>query len=747
MNLEEKILNILTRLMKTTCFLIVSFFLFSCKNEKTGIIIHSDQISINQQGSDLKNIAPYINSRKLTYISSETTPDETLVHYSGQEGKQLDLIIKTNQSDSLTLYHFFALLNADSKWLPTDTLKLLFEGADSIQAGIYSKLYKPVYAWCKPVSFTSFNQVDTIRGIQFAYWKYADGLYASAMPLGGQGFGFTLGKEKKGFGAIGFTQFSADVKKEIPVLSIGFSKDIYKLIPGIIRQSFAAMGIPENLRKLKKKPEMFSYLGWASWNAFMQNVNEEKILASAKSFHESNIPVKWLLIDDGWLDVTGNKLNSYRPSKQKFPHEFKTLTSKLKSTYGITDVGVWHTLNGYWEGINKVGELAKILPELISYDDWIPWLPRPETGLYIVNPMNPEGAQFYDNWYSYLKDQGMTFVKVDNQLVVNKISNGNFPVWQTGEKMLGNLHQAVNKYFSGNMINCMNMTNSDFYHYAKSAVARTSEDYNPHSNPKMFECTYMGNPAAHVLACVHNSVWMSNIVWSDFDMFQSTDRDAWYFAMAKVMSAGPVYITDEPNKHNPDLLHAITLENGKVIIAEIPALPTEESFFQLFESDKPFKAFSKYGENGLLAAWNVSDRDSVRGSFSISEIKSLKPGNFVVFDFVNKSVQETNETIPFPVKLVRMKSNLYSVIPLNSGKAIIGDPGKIIPMAVISESSADENSIAATISEKCTLWIYTQSKPNKILVNSKETNQFVFDKNILSISLQEANSKIEVIFR
>ena len=444
--------------------------------------------------------------------------------------------------------------------------------------------------------------------------------------------------------------------------------------------------------------------------------------------------------------MTNNKLNSYRPQKQKFPNEFKALTSTLKSKYGISDVGVWHTLNGYWEGINPKGELAERFPDLISYNDWIPWMPKPETELYFVNPMKPEGFQFYNEWYSYLKAQGITFVKVDNQLVVNKISNGNFPVWQTGEKMLGNLHQAVDKYFAGSVINCMNMTNSDFYHYSQSAVARTSEDYNPHSNPKLFECTYMGNPAAHVLACLHNSVWMSNIVWSDFDMFQTTDKDAWYFAMAKVMSAGPIYVTDEPGKHNPELLYSITLANGKVIGAEIPALPTEDSFFQLFESDKPFKAFSKYGETGLLATWNVSDLDSVVGSFSPSEIKSLKAGNYVVFDFMQKSVQEAGETSAIPIKLKRMKSNLYSVIPLKSGKAIVGDASKIIPMAVISESSVNENSISASISEKCTLWIYSQSKPKQILVNTKEVKQLTFENNILSIILPEANSKIEVMF-
>jgi len=732
--------------MKAILILITFYLLVSFTIVKAEVSIRNNAVSIDERGISIKNITPYINQSKLNFISAEYISGRMYAHYQDTEGKQVDLVINTSAADSLTVYQFSAKLKNVGTWLPTDTLKLLFGCADSIHAGIYSKLYQPVYAWCKPVSFTRFNQVDTVRGVQFAYWKFANNLYAAAMPLGGEGFAFTLGNEKNGFGAIGFTRFTAEIQKEIPVLSVAFSNNIYQLIPGTIKQSFAAMGNPENLRELKQKPEMYNYLGWASWNAFMQNVSEDKILAAAGSFQKAKIPVKWFLIDDGWLDITGNKLNSYRPQKQKFPHEFKMLTSTLKSKYGISDVGVWHTLNGYWEGINKDTELAERFPDLVSYNDWIPWMPKPETELYFVNPMKPEGFQFYDEWYSYLKNQGISFVKVDNQLVVNKISNGNFPVWQTGERMLGNLHQSVNKYFTGNVINCMNMSNSDFYHYSKTAVARTSEDYNPHSNPNLFECTYMGNAAAHVLACLHNSVWMSEIVWPDYDMFQTTDKDAWYFAMAKVMSAGPVYITDEPDKHNPELLRAITCENGKVISAEIPALPTEDSFFRIFESDKPFKAFSRYGDNGLLAAWNVSDRDSVIGSFIPSEIKSLKPGNYLVFDFMNKSVQEACENSPIQVKLTRMKSNLYSVIPLKSGRAIIGDASKVIPMAVVFESFVDENSISASISEKCTLWIYTQSKPRKVLVNSQKADQISFDNNMLKINLIKANSKIEIKF-
>ena len=233
-------------------------------------------------------------------------------------------------------------------------------------------------------------------------------------------------------------------------------------------------------------------------------------------------------------------------------------------------------------------------------------------------------------------------------------------------------------------------------------------------------------------------------MWPDYDMFQSNDKDAWYYAIAKVMSNGPVYITDEPGKHNVKLLKSISFDDGKVINSDKPALPTEDCIFQLFDSEKPFKVFSTYKNNGLLAAWNVSDKDSIAGAFAPSLIRGIEGSQFVVFEFFSKSLYETGLNNENPIRLDRMGCKFFSVIPLVWDKAVIGDVSKIIPMAAVSNMEVSEKSIQLDVSEECTLWIYSKSKPTSLRINARKLEGINYNNNILSVSLDKDNSNVEI---
>ena len=113
---------------------------------------------------------------------------------------------------------------------------------------------------------------------------------------------------------------------------------------------------------------------------------------------------------------------------------------------------------------------------------------------------------------------------------------------------------------------------------------------------------------------------------------------------------------------------------------------------------------------------------------------------------MDKYVFEADSSSNIPVKLSRMKTNIFSVIPLKYGKAIIGDIDKVIPMAAVSKSSIDENSISTIISGKCTLWIYSRSIPKEVYINSQRTNEYNTVNNILILKLNEANSIVEIKF-
>ena len=88
-------------------------------------------------------------------------------------------------------------------------------------------------------------------------------------------------------------------------------------------------------KQKKAFPKMFNKLGWCSWNAFYHDVTEEKLFAKLEEFKRKDIPIKWILIDDGWSMTEDNKLLSFCEDKNKFPHGLGYFVQKAKSEYGI----------------------------------------------------------------------------------------------------------------------------------------------------------------------------------------------------------------------------------------------------------------------------------------------------------------------------------------------------------------------------------------------------------------------------
>lgn len=71
-----------------------------------------------------------------------------------------------------------------------------------------------------------------------------------------------------------------------------------------------------NWRSNKTYPEPFKYLGWCSWEHYKKDINEEIILNSIADIKTSELPFRWLMVDDGYLDQENWKLLSFGVDKK-----------------------------------------------------------------------------------------------------------------------------------------------------------------------------------------------------------------------------------------------------------------------------------------------------------------------------------------------------------------------------------------------------------------------------------------------
>lgn len=126
-------------------------------------------------------------------------------------------------------------------------------------------------------------------------------------------------------------------------------------LQGAVHKAFKYLAEYKGVRMRgdRRIPEMFRYLGWCSWDAFYKDVTEDKFRQKAAELLEKKVPVKWMLIDDGWLSAKEELLYGFMPDKEKFPNGFREMIQDIKSKGDIRWFGVWHAFGGYWEAFYR----------------------------------------------------------------------------------------------------------------------------------------------------------------------------------------------------------------------------------------------------------------------------------------------------------------------------------------------------------------------------------------------------------
>ncbi|MEO6328107.1 MAG: Sip1-related alpha-galactosidase [Ginsengibacter sp.] len=621
---------------------------------------------------------------------------------------------------------------------------LFFDDMPLYKQGIALWRYKPWNSWTKPMKMATASKMPE-DDVQFYYWQYEDGVYGAAVPLSGNGFRTTLGSNNAKWGSKAVSYADNKNIDSIPCMAIAFGKEPFELFERIYSTALKFMGQGENLRVKKKFPEPFNYIGWCTWNASDNgnNLNEALLLKAAKSFSDNKFPLGWMLIDDGWFQSNDRQLQSYLPDAKQFPNGFKPVIDKLKNHFGIKYIGVWHAFNGLWNGIDPGSVLGKhFAPAMFSWTQ----KERPDkedAPLKIYHFIKPDSDSlnvFYNHWHRYFKQQGFDFVKVDNQLVVEKMAVNNYPIFTLSDSMHKALYRAVNKYFNGAIINCMDMTADAYLNFGTSAIARSEEDYFPYE-PKENYNLQRGNAAAHVLQAVYNSIYFGQMVYPDFDLFQSHNPNAIFHAIARAINCGPIYITDNIGEQKFDVLRPLIYSDGRIIRSSTPLLPTEDCLFQVQDA-KLFKASSTVRNAGLLGVWNAADADIVEGSIKPADVRNLKGNDFVLYEYFSQSLKTAKRNDSFSLKLNRLGYQLYYVVPVINGLAALGLTNKYNAPATILKEEWSSNKVTIVLYEGGMFKAYCNKRSLKITLNGKAISGYVLKNQELTINIPKQSKPV-----
>lgn len=462
-------------------------------------------------------------------------------------------------------------------------------------------------------------------------------------------------------------------KMQDVALICGVGSDPYAVTEEAVKRALKLSGKTLKLRKEKPFPEILGKLGWCSWDSLGQSVNRDAVIDKVKELRTKEVPVQWVLIDDGWSDSEAQMLKSFEADQVKFPGGLKETVSTLKEKYQMKYVGVWQAIKGYWNGI---------LPGSQAEKENAAFLMTYPNGEITVKPKAETVFGFWNKWHTFLENAGVDFIKVDSQSSFSIMAEGAVSYGEAAKAVHTGLEASSDLHFKGNLINCMGMAPEDIWNRQSAALSRNSDDYTP---------TVPGSFMEHALQNAYDSVYHGCFYWGDWDMVWSEHEDVEQSILLRVISGGPFYISDGLGKTDPDALWPVILKDGTIIRCQDVGRPTLDSLTAgTVMKEKPLKIYNKYEDHIYVATFlDCSSLKAVKDEILLNDIPGMENGKkWYVYDHKRKTVRTYDG---FFYEINPGEANLYQLIPATGKLNRVGLVNKYISNGAIEEKRVGDD--------------------------------------------------------
>lgn len=487
----------------------------------------------------------------------------------------------------------------------------------------------------------------------------------------------------------------AVVGAEVTGLFIAVGDDPYALMEAAAQSVTARMGCGR-LHREKPLPDFVDDFGWCTWDAFYQDVSHAKVREGLESFAAGGVSPRFLILDDGWLSArvmeTGeSRLTSFAANAEKFPGDLGATVAMAKGEFDIETFLVWHTLQGYWGGVDgealphyRVSGTEKHFSAGILQH-------TPEiTTMFgrIVGLLAPEDSyRFFHDFHRHLREQGVDGVKVDNQGSLDAVTHGHGGLISLVRAYHEALEGAAQTHFFGRLINCMSVSTNVVYHALNSTLIRSSTDFWP---------TIPASHGLHLYTNAQSSFWLGEFMHPDWDMFQSDHAMGAFHAAGRAVSGSPLYVSDKPDGHDFALLRKLVLSDGTILRAREIGRPTRDCLFHNpTKEDVLLKIFNHDERAGVLGVFNAryhaeeAERVTLSGQVCPADVEGLAGERFASYAHNAQTLTCGVRDAALPVTLPELTFEIFTIVPIEHGVAPIGLTDKFNSAGAITAKDAD----------------------------------------------------------
>ena len=540
------------------------------------------------------------------------------------------------------------------------------------------------------------------RGQLIILEKEAGGYYA-ILPMAGPLTLTYFEVDEAGLKLVTANGGTHEVRGAIPLYAWAHGDSIYEVTQQVWGLAIHSGFIYADWRRRKPFPEQYEYLGWCSWEHFKWDINEQNMRASIEALERSEVPFRWVIIDDGYLTHKDRQILSFTPAVNQFPNGWTVLTDLKKESH-IKWMGLWCNFLGYMRGISPEHSMQDISEHLDGHES--------SEGLMIQPNGTREAAQaFYRKMVKNTKVNGFDFTKVDFQSRAYDNYKGRPNAVEAMRYNNEALEDACHEH-GIELLNCIAQTAVNSFQFRYCAVARNSEDYT------------MGNPRNNLRATYQsfaNNLWMGQTCWGDFDEFHTHCPDAELMAKARALSGGPIYTSDEPTKTVPEVLLKFCAADGQLFRTLAPATLLPDSLFiEPFNGRKLTRTMAPMvGKVTAIGLYNL-DEDDTTLSGTVSEADyasagellqpaehwSLPEGGLLLYDCETQTAELLQQD--YPKKIPAGAAHLIQLHSIVHGFAVIGRVDKYLPGAAVADFEANSQGICCVLKESGPTYLWSQ---------------------------------------
>lgn len=559
---------------------------------------------------------------------------------------------------------------------------------------------------------------DAIEGGLYAILQVAEDDWLVLLPIAGpEAMAWLAPAEHGGVQLRVGTLGTEPTDAEIPTLAWARRGNLYEACVEAWRLALDALDRPARLRDDKPYPPIFEYLGWCSWEQYKRDIDEQTIVDAMHAIHQGDLPIRFILIDDGHLCSTDGppmqcSLTSLGPN-EKFPRGWKPIMDERREE-SIKWIGLWQNFNGYWNRIARDNQLGERLNGLLM--DVPPGGRLPKATL-------PDAVGWYEAMVGYAQRSGFDFIKVDHQAANLLGYQGSANAVRAATHCKQALDRAAAARTNG-LINCMAHGPVCAFNAPLGPITRCSEDYKVND---------AWRAKAHLHNSYQNMLWLGPTVWGDHDMFHSNDTFAGrMMAVSKAVSGGPIYLSDDPEKFSSEWVRPLCNDQGKIYRPLAPAVPLPRSaVIDPFDGDEAYLAAAPLADGAAaVVAYNLTeptrsvdarvsfdDYADCAGLLDRNRFEWNEPAEgLVVYDWYRREIISLEGACEW--LLNGFEDRLLLLCPVRSGWAVIGRTDKYLSPTAVRTVYVDRQRIIVDSSEPCTVTIWRDGATREVAMNA-----------------------------